>query len=123
MQVVIGDPLASVTAVIDQPADLTADAIVDSADFDYLEGCATGPRIGPPTADCAPADLNGDGSVDSVDFAGSSVASAPARPRSTPPACSARVCQTQRSRLYLWLQKNIFHSRPMRPRLISAQPE
>jgi len=69
MHVVVGDPLARVVAVIDQPADFDADADVDAVDLRRLEACATGPALGPPVAECMETDLNTDGSVDQIDFA------------------------------------------------------
>lgn len=68
MHVVIGDPLARVVEVIDQPADFDADIDVDADDVIYLQSCTTGPGMGPPTAECVEADLDGNDSVDQTDF-------------------------------------------------------
>jgi uncharacterized protein (TIGR03790 family) len=68
MHVVIGDPLAHVTAVVDQPADFDADGDIDQDDVGYMTGCIQGSNVTPPTFGCADADLDGDSDVDQSDF-------------------------------------------------------
>jgi hypothetical protein len=66
MQLVIGDPLASVT-VVDQPADLDADGDVDGDDQALLEDCATAPALAQTDSNCQDADLDVDQDVDQDD--------------------------------------------------------
>ncbi len=68
-QIVLGDPLARVEAVVDQVADFDADNDVDLDDVGFLLACATGPELGPPTDECLDARLDLDPDVDQTDFA------------------------------------------------------
>lgn len=49
--------------------DFDRDCDVDLDDLAFLNGCSTGPAIGPMSAGCTGADLDGDGDVDQLDFA------------------------------------------------------
>ena len=66
MQVVIGDPLATV-AIVDQPVDFDADNDVDIDDTDYLVSCMSGAGVAPGSA-CQDADLDRNQQIDQVDF-------------------------------------------------------
>lgn len=48
--------------------DFDLDGNVDRDDLLFFIGCATGPRIGPPSDACKGADFDGDGDVDQNDF-------------------------------------------------------
>lgn len=67
-EVVIGDPLASYMAVIDQKGDCDANAVVDSDDWDEWFNCVTGPD-GSAADGCQCADADSDGDVDMLDVA------------------------------------------------------
>lgn len=65
--VVVGDPLARYSAVIDQKGDCDANAVVDLNDWDEWFACVTGP--GGSAADgCQCADSDSDGDVDMRDI-------------------------------------------------------
>lgn len=70
MHIVIGDPLAQIDMVVDQPADFTGDGKVDQADFGLFQQCITGPFTPQNDPPCRNADLDGDGDVDQSDFGG-----------------------------------------------------
>jgi uncharacterized protein (TIGR03790 family) len=69
-QIVVGDPLARVELVVDQPADFEGDGDVDQADFGLFQQCLTGALIPQTYPPCLIADLDGDGDVDLSDFGG-----------------------------------------------------
>jgi hypothetical protein len=66
--VVIGDPLATIDAIVDQVADLDADGDVDEDDVAVMQGCSTGASAGPPAIGCGDADFDADADVDQADF-------------------------------------------------------
>lgn len=68
-QVVVGDPLASVVAVIDQPGDFDVDGDVDADDADYLRNCALGPDVPVTQLICQDGLLDDDDDIDQTDFA------------------------------------------------------
>lgn len=70
MQIVVGDPLARVEMVVDQPADFDGDGDVDQSDFGIFQGCLSGPWIPQNDPPCTNTDLDGDGDVDQADYGG-----------------------------------------------------
>jgi len=70
MQIVVGDPLARVERVVDQPADFDGDGDVDQSDFGIFQGCLSGPWIPQTDPPCTNTDLDGDGDVDQTDYDG-----------------------------------------------------
>ncbi len=67
-QIVIGDPLAKVVAVVNQTADFDCDIDVDTDDFNYFKNCRTGPVTGAPTVGCEDANIDLNAYIDHVDF-------------------------------------------------------
>jgi uncharacterized protein (TIGR03790 family) len=70
MQIVVGDPLARVDLVVDQPADFDGDGDVDENDFHLLETCYSGADITQGAPNCTNMDLDSDGDVDRADYGG-----------------------------------------------------
>ncbi len=67
--IVIGDPLATVVDVVDQPGDFDADIDVDADDVAYLRDCAAGAMVPVASLICQDGLLDADPDIDQTDFA------------------------------------------------------